>query len=104
MRLRPQAARLLGLFLREPGRLVTRAEIRDHLWVGVTVEFEQGINACIRQLRDALGDDADNPAYVGTDPAPGLPVRRVMDRRGGFGDQPAVRSPCRHRTRRHPGA
>lgn len=70
--LRPMVATLLELFVRaEPGRLVTREEIRERLWPATVIDFETGINTCIRQLRDALGDSAESPRYVQTVPRRG---------------------------------
>ncbi len=38
--------------------MVLRTDIYDLLWDdGTTVEFDQNLNACILQLRSALGDD-----------------------------------------------
>jgi serine/threonine protein kinase/Tfp pilus assembly protein PilF len=47
--------------------LVTREEIQKKLWPNDTVvEFDQGINAAIKKLRQALGDSADEPRYIET--------------------------------------
>ena len=67
IRLQPQPARLLNLLLMNPGELVTRGTIRELLWKdGTNVDFETGINRCIRQLRTALCDDAVTPRYIKT--------------------------------------
>ena len=51
------------------GTLVTRAELRDAVWGTETVvDFEHGLNTCIRQIRHALGDDADVPRFIETVP------------------------------------
>ena len=58
--------------MRRSGEVVTRDQIRDHVWAGDTfVDFEQGLNFCIRQIREALGDTADAPRYVETLPRRG---------------------------------
>jgi DNA-binding winged helix-turn-helix (wHTH) protein len=45
VRLRPQAAELLGLLVSEAGKTITRERIVKNLWRGdVTVDFELGIN------------------------------------------------------------
>ena len=55
--------------------MVTREEIREHVWRGDTfVDFEQGLNFCIRQIREALGDTAESPQFIETLPRRGLPV------------------------------
>lgn len=72
VRIGAQPARLLALFLSRPGSIVSREEIVAAVWGERThVDFEQGINACIRQLRVALGDDAETPRFVATLPRRG---------------------------------
>ena len=49
--------RVLLMLVNRPGEVVLREEIRQALWPDDTVvEFDQGINATIQRLRDALGD------------------------------------------------
>jgi DNA-binding winged helix-turn-helix (wHTH) protein len=68
----PQALRLLEFLATRPRRLVTREEIRQEIWSETTfVDFEQGINKSIRQIRDALNDDAERPRFVETLPRRG---------------------------------
>src|SRR6266700_6878355 len=70
--LRPQAARLLALLARRPGQILTREELKDEIWGKDTfVDFEHGLNFGIRQIREALGDDADTPRYIETLPRRG---------------------------------
>ncbi|GAB4526522.1 MAG: hypothetical protein Tsb0010_09860 [Parvularculaceae bacterium] len=67
--LNPQPARLLAYLLEAGHRIVSRDELQEALWgSATTVEFEQGLNTCMSQLRAALGDDARNPRYVKTEP------------------------------------
>jgi len=55
-----------------PGDPVTREELRQRLWAAETfVDFERGLNAAVRRLRDALGDSADVPRFVETLPCRG---------------------------------
>jgi DNA-binding winged helix-turn-helix (wHTH) protein len=56
--LQPQPSRLLLFLVQQQGRIVTRDEIRAHVWGDTSVEFDQSINYCIRQIRAALGDTA----------------------------------------------
>ena len=65
-RLAPQVAAVLRMLATRQGDVVTRAELRQSLWPDTTVEFDQGLNFCIRQLRVALGDDAGEPKYIET--------------------------------------
>jgi DNA-binding winged helix-turn-helix (wHTH) protein len=72
IRLKPQPFRLLQLLVSRHGELVSRDDIRLLLWGTDTfVDFEQGMNAAIRQIRDALGDNAESPIYVETVPKRG---------------------------------
>lgn len=72
VRLQPQPFRLLRLLTAQPGRLVTREEIQASLWTNDTfVDFEQGVNFAVKQVREALGDRAENSIYVETVPKRG---------------------------------
>jgi len=72
VRLQPQPFRLLCLLAGQAGRVVTREDIRSALWTSDTfVDFEQGVNFAIKQVREALGEDADHPIYIQTIPKRG---------------------------------
>jgi DNA-binding winged helix-turn-helix (wHTH) protein len=72
IRLQPQPFRVLELLVRRSGEVLTRAEIRERIWCDDTfVDFEQGLNFCIRQIREALGDTADAPRFIETLPRRG---------------------------------
>jgi DNA-binding winged helix-turn-helix (wHTH) protein len=72
IKLAPQPFKVLDLLTRRRGDIVTRSEIRDVLWSGDTfVDFEQGLNFCIRQIREVLGDAADTPRFIETLPRRG---------------------------------
>src|SRR5215472_14785028 len=67
VRLTEQPFRILVLLLGQPQEVVTREEIRKQLWPNDTVvEFEHSISAAMNELRQALGDSAENPRYVET--------------------------------------
>src|SRR5712692_333604 len=79
VKLPPQPFRILELLVRRSGEVLTRAEIRERIWCDDTfVDFEQGLNFCIRQIREALGDTAVAPRFIETLPRRGyrflLPV------------------------------
>jgi DNA-binding winged helix-turn-helix (wHTH) protein len=62
----------LCLLAGQAGRLVTREEIQSTLWKGDTfVDFEQGVNFAIKQVREALGEDAEHSLYIQTVPKRG---------------------------------
>lgn len=72
VRLKPQPFKLLQLLVSRAGEVVTRDEIRESLWEADTfVDFEQGVNSAIKQVREALGDDAERPIYLETVPKRG---------------------------------
>ena len=72
VRLQPQPFRLLCLLIGHAGKLVTREEIQAALWKDQTfVDFEQGVNFAIKQVREALGDRAESPIYIQTVPRRG---------------------------------
>ena len=72
IRLQPQPFKLLWLLTSRPGRLLSRDDIRAALWTGDTfIDFEQGVNFAIKQVREALNDDSENPLYIQTVPKRG---------------------------------
>ena len=65
--LQEQSLQVLTLLLERPGDLVTRDELRQRLWPnGTFVDFERGLNAAIKRLRDTLGDSAESPRFIET--------------------------------------
>lgn len=69
IRIQQQPARVLAFLLNHHGALVTREQIRLAIWGRDTfVDFEQGLNFCIRQIRVALNDQAEDPRYIETLP------------------------------------
>ena len=67
IRLQDQPFEILAVMIERPGEIVTREELRERLWpAGTFVDFEHSLNAAIKRLRSALGDDADNPRFVET--------------------------------------
>jgi TolB-like protein/Tfp pilus assembly protein PilF len=67
LRLQDQPFQLLTMLLEHSGRVLTREELRARLWPdGTFVDFEHGLNAAVKRLRAALGDNADNPRFVET--------------------------------------
>jgi TolB-like protein/DNA-binding winged helix-turn-helix (wHTH) protein/Flp pilus assembly protein TadD len=72
VRLKPQVCRVLSLLAEKPGRIVLRDEIQREVWGGDTfVDFERGLNSCIKQIRAAFGDEPDAPHYIETIPRRG---------------------------------
>jgi Tol biopolymer transport system component/DNA-binding winged helix-turn-helix (wHTH) protein len=72
LKLSNQSFQVLSCLLHHPGQLVTREELRELLWPADTfVEYDQGLNAIVNRLRDALGDSPENPRYIETLPRRG---------------------------------
>ncbi len=72
VRLQPQPALVLILLTDQPGKLIAREEIYRTVWGEDThVDFELSLNSCIRQIRSALRDDANDPKYLETVPKRG---------------------------------
>src|SRR6267154_127961 len=72
VKLQDQPFQLLLLLLENAGGIVDREVIRQHLWPENTfVDFGQSLGTAITKLRQALGDDADNPRFVETIPRRG---------------------------------
>src|SRR5215471_10108032 len=70
--LQEQPLQVLRMLIERRGKLISREEIRKELWPNDTiVEFDHSINAAIKNLRRALGDSADEPAYIETLPRRG---------------------------------
>ena len=96
-----QPFQVLRALLDRPGDLVTREELRQRLWAAETfVDFERGLNAAVRRLRDALGDSADVPRFVETLPRRGYRFIAPVSRQPAARESRAARS--RDRGRSHP--
>ena len=64
LKLQAQPFQILTALLENPGKAVTRDELRQRLWPDDTfVDFEHGLNAAVTRLRQALGDSAERPRY-----------------------------------------
>ncbi|HEY1659825.1 MAG TPA: winged helix-turn-helix domain-containing protein [Candidatus Sulfotelmatobacter sp.] len=89
VRLPPQPALVLVLLTNQPGKLIGREEICRTVWGEDThVDFEQSLNSCIRQIRSALRDDANNPKYLETVPKRGFRFLAPVAISNGNGSRP----------------
>ena len=71
-KLQPQPAKVLVMLASNPGVLITREQLRQHIWGDDTfVDFEQALNFCVRQIRESLDDDAKSPRFIETLPRRG---------------------------------
>jgi DNA-binding winged helix-turn-helix (wHTH) protein len=62
----------LLILLNRAGKVVTREEVRKHLWPeDLQVNFDANVNTAMNKLRQLLGDCPDKPAYIETIPRRG---------------------------------
>jgi Tol biopolymer transport system component/DNA-binding winged helix-turn-helix (wHTH) protein len=67
IKLQEQPFQILAMLLERPGTLVTREELQKKLWPEDTfVDFDLSLNSAVKKLRQALGDDSENPRFVET--------------------------------------
>jgi len=93
--LQDQPRKLLECLLEHPGVVVTREELRQRLWGNDTfVDFEQGLNAAVKRLRETLGDSAERPRFIETHPKRGYQFIAPVDSADGthcaFASSPAI--------------
>ncbi|MBV8114730.1 MAG: PD40 domain-containing protein, partial [Silvibacterium sp.] len=84
LKLQGQPVEVLAMLLERPGEVVTRDEMRRRLWPeDAFVDFEHSLNSAVRRLREALGDNAEDPRFVETLPRLGYrfiaPVQAAAD-------------------------
>ena len=89
VKLQERPFQILAALLERPGEMVTREEIQRKLWPNDTfVDFEHSINTAVKKLREALGDDAENPRFIVTLPRRGYrliaPVQPVEENGASF--------------------
>ena len=74
LRLQPKPARLLAMVLEAGGELVEREQIRATLWPDTTVDFDAGLNTCMRQIRTALRESGGEVECIETLPKRGYRI------------------------------
>jgi len=79
--LRPKPFAVLKLLLAHAGQLVSKQQLLDSVWPGTFVG-DAVLKDCIRQLREALNDDAYGERIGGGGAeSPALPVREPISPR-----------------------
>jgi len=63
--LRPKTFAVLDYLIARAGRLVTKDELLAAVWPGTAVS-DTVLKVCVRELREALGDDPGQPRFVAT--------------------------------------
>jgi TolB-like protein/DNA-binding winged helix-turn-helix (wHTH) protein/Tfp pilus assembly protein PilF len=82
IKLQPQPFKVLALLAAQAGQVVTREEIQREIWGDETfVDYEQGVNFCIKRIRAALGDDAQAPRFIETLPRRGYRFIAQVERK-----------------------
>ena len=72
LKLQPQPAKALAVLIQRAGEIVSRQDLVAEVWGSDTfVDFEQGLNYAIRQIRTVLKDDAEEPRFIETVPKRG---------------------------------
>ena len=63
--LKPKAFAVLRYLVEHPGWLITKNELLDAVWLDAVVS-EGVLKFCIREIRKALGDNAQAPRFIET--------------------------------------
>jgi eukaryotic-like serine/threonine-protein kinase len=72
LKLPGQPFAVLAMLLEHPGEVVTREDLRAHLWQKETfVDFDHSLNVAINKLRETLCDSAEQPHFIETIPRTG---------------------------------
>jgi len=84
LKLSGQAIQVLRTLLERPGQIVTREELQQRLWPGASFgDFEHGLNAAVKRLREVLGDSAIEPRLIETVPRRGYRFIGTLEARDG---------------------
>lgn len=96
VKLQDQPLRVLCKLLCRPGEIVSREELKQLLWPdGTHVEFDGSLNAVVKRLRFALGDDVENPVFIETVAKRGYRFIAPVERAQSSGPDPATELPKR---------
>ena len=72
IKIQEQPFQVLLMLLDHPGEMVSRDDLQKKLWPSDTfVNFDTGLNRCIKKIREALDDSAETPRFVETLPKRG---------------------------------
>jgi DNA-binding winged helix-turn-helix (wHTH) protein/Tol biopolymer transport system component len=72
IRLQQQPFKVLEALLEQPGRIVTREDLRSRIWPNESFgDFDQAVNVAVTKLRTVLGDSASSPRFIETLPRRG---------------------------------
>ena len=89
LKLQPQPGKILAILIRRAGQVVTRQELVNEVWGSETfVDYEQGLNYAIRQIRTVLEDDAEHPRFLETLPKRGYRFIAPLSDAGAMEESP----------------
>jgi TolB-like protein/DNA-binding winged helix-turn-helix (wHTH) protein len=94
-----QPAKILVFLVEHAGEVVSRSELAEQVWGDDTfVNFDQGLNFAIRQIRAVLEDDSGTPRFIETLPKRGYRFIAAVNKH----DATAVVAPLVARTSQPP--
>ena len=76
----PKVFDLISYLIENRDRAVTRVDLQDHLW-GARVVSDNALSVCVRDARNALGDDGRRQAVIRTVPRVGYRFVADVDAR-----------------------
>ncbi len=78
--LTPRAFDVLRLLIEHRGRVVEKQELFDQIWQGTFVT-DNALTRVVKEIRQAIGDDANTPRYIETIPKRGYRFIAEINRR-----------------------
>jgi DNA-binding winged helix-turn-helix (wHTH) protein len=92
VKLQPKSALLLSFLIERAGKVASRDDLKNVLWPNqLYVDFETGIKVAVKKLRDALGDNSDDPTFIQTIPGEGYRfIGLLLDRNRGNTPSPEI--------------
>ena len=94
LKLQGQPFSILLILLSQPGKLVTKEELRRKLWPDdVFIDFDHSLGTALNKLREVLDDSADNPRFVETLPRRGYRFIAPVEMIGDNAIAPVVKEP-----------
>src|SRR5262252_5346712 len=83
VRIQDQPFQILALLTQRAGEVVTREDLRKHLWPADTfVDFDNSLNAAVAKIREALEDSPENPKFIETVPRRGYRFKAPVETSG----------------------
>lgn len=89
IKVQEQPLQILIMLLQRPGQTVTREELQRQFWPANSIsDVDHSLNAGIKRLREALGDDSENPRFIETLPRRGYRFIGPLDGSRAFAAEP----------------